>query len=62
MQVVDNNGNVFGVSSIEIIGPDGKPKTIGGGGGGGGTNSNVLIDGGTFLIPTQNVLIDAGIF
>jgi hypothetical protein len=34
MQVVDNNGNVFGGSSIEIVGPDGKPKTIGGGGGG----------------------------
>lgn len=30
--------------------------------GGGGTNSNVLIDGGTFLSPNENVLIDAGSF
>lgn len=30
MQVVDNNGNVFG-AGLEINGPDGKPKTIGGG-------------------------------
>ena len=34
----------------------------GGGGGGGGTNSNVLIDGGTFVAPSDNTLIDAGIF
>jgi len=33
-----------------------------GGGGGGGTNSNVLIDGGTFVAPSDNTLIDAGIF
>lgn len=32
MQVVDNNGNVFG-EGLEITGPDGKPKTTGGGGG-----------------------------
>lgn len=34
MQVVDSNGNIFGGPNIEITGPDGKPKTIGGGGGG----------------------------
>jgi hypothetical protein len=33
MQVVDNNGNVFG-SGLQVNGPDGKPKTTGGGGGG----------------------------
>ena len=32
MQVVDNNGNVFG-TGLEINGPNGKPKTTGGGGG-----------------------------
>ena len=30
--------------------------------GGGGTTFNVLIDGGTFLAPTENTLIDAGTF
>lgn len=29
---------------------------------GGGTNSNVLIDGGTFTAPNENVLIDGGLF
>jgi len=33
MQIVDNNGNVFG-SGLQVNGPDGKPKTTGGGGGG----------------------------
>jgi hypothetical protein len=33
MQVVDNNGNVFG-AGLQENGPDGKPKTTGGGGGG----------------------------
>jgi len=33
MQLVDKNGNIFG-GGIEVTGPDGKPKTIGGGGGG----------------------------
>ena len=33
MQIVDNNGNVFG-GGLQVNGPDGKPKTIGGGGGG----------------------------
>jgi hypothetical protein len=28
----------------------------------GGTNSNVLIDGGTFTAPNENVLIDGGLF
>ena len=32
MQVVDNNGNVFG-GGLQVNGPDGKPKTTGGGGG-----------------------------
>jgi hypothetical protein len=32
MQVVDNNGNVFG-GGLQVNGPDGKPKTSGGGGG-----------------------------
>lgn len=32
MQLVDKNGNIFG-AGIEIISPDGKPKTTGGGGG-----------------------------
>lgn len=31
MQVVDNNGNIFG-NGLQVNGPDGKPKTIGGGG------------------------------
>ncbi len=31
MQVVDNNGNVFG-GGLQVNGPDGKPKTISGGG------------------------------
>ena len=30
MQVVDNNGNIFG-GGLQVNGPDGKPKTIGGG-------------------------------
>lgn len=34
----------------------------GGGGGGGGTTSNVLIDGGSFIAPSDNTLIDAGSF
>jgi hypothetical protein len=34
MEVVDGNGNVFGRLPIQVIGPDGKPKTTGGGGGG----------------------------
>lgn len=34
MQLVDKDGNVYGVSTIAITGPDGKPKTTGGGGGG----------------------------
>jgi hypothetical protein len=33
MQVVDVNGNMFGYDYLEIIGIDGKPKTIGGGSG-----------------------------
>jgi hypothetical protein len=33
MQIVDNNGNIFG-SGLQVNGPDGKPKTTGGGGGG----------------------------
>lgn len=37
-------------------------ELIQGSGGGGGTNSNVLIDGGTFIAPSDNTLIDAGIF
>lgn len=32
MQVVDVNGNMFGYDHLEIIGANGKPKTIGGGG------------------------------
>jgi len=28
MQVVDSNGNIFGVTGIVVNGPDGKPKTI----------------------------------
>lgn len=32
MQLIDSNGNIFGVPNIEITGPDGKPKTISGGG------------------------------
>jgi hypothetical protein len=28
MQLTDKNGNIFGWSGLEIIGPDGKPKTI----------------------------------
>lgn len=34
MQIVDANGNMFGYDHLEIIGINGKPKTIGGGGGG----------------------------
>ena len=34
MQLVDSNGNIFSTDTIEILGPDGKPKTLGGGGGG----------------------------
>ena len=33
MEIVDLNGNVFGKLPIQVIGPDGKPKTTGGGGG-----------------------------
>lgn len=33
MQVVDVNGNMFGYDYLEVIGINGKPKTIGGGGG-----------------------------
>jgi len=33
MQLIDSNGNVFSTDRIEIIGSDGKPKTLGGGGG-----------------------------
>jgi hypothetical protein len=39
MQVVDANGNMFGYDHLEIIGADGKPKTIGGGGGSGTVTS-----------------------
>lgn len=34
MEIVDSTGNVFGKLPIQVIGPDGKPKTTGGGGGG----------------------------
>ena len=34
MQIVDANGNMFGYDHLEIIGINGKPKTIGGGGSG----------------------------
>lgn len=34
MQVVDVNGNMFGYDFLEVIGIDGKPKTLGGGGSG----------------------------
>ena len=34
MQVIDASGNQYGPAGVEIIGPDGKPKTTGGGGGG----------------------------
>lgn len=61
MAVINNIGITYGPTGVIIYGSDGKPKNLGGGGGG-GTNSNVLIDGGTFLVPTQYVLIDAGIF
>ena len=37
MEIVDGNGNVFGKPAVQVIGPDGKPKTTGGGGGGGPT-------------------------
>lgn len=33
MQVIDASGNQYGATGVEIIGPDGKPKTTGGGGG-----------------------------
>lgn len=33
MEIVDSTGNVFGKLPIQVIGPDGKPKTTGGGGG-----------------------------
>lgn len=33
MQLTDKNGNVYG-GGLQVTGPDGKPKTIGGGGGG----------------------------
>jgi hypothetical protein len=33
MQVVDVNGNMFGYDFLEVIGINGKPKTIGGGSG-----------------------------
>lgn len=32
MELIDSNGNVFGKSTIQVIGSDGKPKTISGGG------------------------------
>lgn len=32
------------------------------GSGGSGTNSNVLIDGGSFTAPSENLLIDGGTF
>jgi len=34
MGVIDNTGNVYGITNVEILGPDGRPKTTGGGGGG----------------------------
>ncbi len=39
MQVVDVNGNMFGYDYLEVIGINGKPKTIGGGGGSGTVTS-----------------------
>jgi hypothetical protein len=32
-ELVDANGNIFGVPTVQVIGPDGKPKTTGGSGG-----------------------------
>jgi hypothetical protein len=34
MELIDSSGNVYGEHNVQIIGPDGKPKTTGGGGGG----------------------------
>jgi len=34
MELIDASGNIYGDQKIQIIGPDGKPKTTGGGGGG----------------------------
>jgi hypothetical protein len=33
MEVIDNSGNTYGPPGVEILGPDGRPKTTGGGGG-----------------------------
>ena len=38
MQLVDKDGNIFGIG-LEVTGPDGKPKTTGGGGGSGTVTS-----------------------
>jgi hypothetical protein len=42
MQVIDANGNMFGYDHLEIIGANGKPKTIGGGGASWGSITGTL--------------------
>jgi len=71
MQVTDINGNIYGFLGLEIIGPDGKPKTLGVSKIIAGSNIVISPTSGTGVVTisstsssgtTSNVLIDGGTF
>jgi len=58
--VLPKNTNIKTINGISLIAT--KYDTNINISGGGSTNSNVLIDGGGFTLPSNSVLIDAGSF
>jgi hypothetical protein len=55
MQVVDANGNMFGYDNLDVIGINGRPKTIGGGGGVTSVSGTAPISSSGGLTPTISI-------